>query len=259
MTDRAPLSAGDFNRIVAAAYASPLSDPIAVLRAFWPSAIAYGVWLFSVFSFGRSGFSVQLVDNPAAFFALILVVIYFALLSVRGAISWHRHVILGEAVPWTPLLPDGRTFRYLTWSIVVSLVGGLTIALIGVVVFSVLYGAIPASTVPSTPSIEIQVISAVVATAIYALAIVALARLAMGLPQTAVDAADSDWSAQVPVRKILLATAIPLALVGSLLPVFGGGVVVMVMGAALNAYALLVALTGLSLAFRFRHGTDMAA
>ena len=84
---------------------------------------------------------------------------------------------------------------------------------------------------------------------------VILAPLVLMLPDVAVGSAAPDTNGLAPIRTILIATAVPLTVVSALsvlLVLVVGPYVVGIVRILLGWYASLVALTGLSLAYRAR-------
>ena len=262
--------------VAKAAYLAPFANPLGVLRAFWHVIVAYAVLIaFNPVQFeqpvpldpnGEANLMVPRLETVVFF---VLLGIYVWLLAMRGAVAWHRHIILGERIAWTPPVPSWHGLRYGLWGLVIALIVGLVAGVFATFVFvplSFLEG--DSISISSNGTLAMgafgTAVNALLSAAVQVLLILLLARVAMWLPQVAVEAADNDWDHRVPVRSILLATAVPLAFVSALIqPAPDTGVnaiaVMVALQMIVGGYRLLVALSGLSLAFRLRHsGSEFA-
>lgn len=254
--------------IAKVAYLAPFASPLAIVQAFWPVILFYAAaavfGLQSVVLGGTVASETSDTETPIALglptSVLILFVagsIYAWLLAARGAVAWHRHMILGESITWTPPIPSGHSLRYAIWGVVIWLLVGLASSfVIAPLIFLFASATEGPASLSTNGAVQVGaypvLLNAVLSAALYALIILVFARLAMWLPQVAVDAADNDWYDHVPVRRILLLTAVPLSFVSSLLPAIPFGSVTTALQFVVGGYALLVALSGLSIAFRLR-------
>lgn len=236
---------------ILAAHALPFQRVGEALRAFWP-LVAFWVLGFFVSANIAGG----LVDtNVGGFFLLaFFVFIYVALLSARGAVQWHRMMILGEPVRWTVPLPNGASFRYFGVGLGVGLVFGIVYVVASLIVIGPLFALIAGPTDAGDPNGVrlVGIVFQVIAFALYAGVLALLAGLILALPSSAVGDAERP-TPNGAVRRILIGTALPVAFVVAIIGTLAGPVLPTLLAAvltALNIYGSLVALTGLSIAYR---------
>ena len=239
---------------ISAAYLFPIQRTREAVKAFWPVLAVSTAYLLLGFT---SVPSAQSVNVPLALIGFA-VAIYGVFLTVRGAVSWHRHFILGEPVPWTPLVPGSVSFRYAMWFIAISIIAFPIILMFGFVLLPIL-GALGIDPLegdnPAALFASVTLLNAVSSALIYTVILAILAPLVLMLPDVAVGSAAPDTNGLAPIRTILIATAVPLTVVSALsvlLVLVVGPYVVGIVRILLGWYASLVALTGLSLAYRAR-------
>ena len=255
------------DRAIVAAHLLPFERVGEAIRAFWPVVVTNMLMIFTPGFAAPAGLTDPYTSEtaPEGAFAVLLVfpaLLYFGLVAARGAIAWHRSLIRGEAVPWTPPWPDGLTWRYFGWALLVGLASGIVGAISGGIVgwaAVALFGADPPNvTAPIEPtgytpfSLGFSLAIALVAGAVFAL----LASWFLKLPAVAVER--DRPRADARARWLLFGTTVPWVLASSLLtlpfpPTPPLAVAVLLL--ALNVYAATLAVTALSLAFRSSEGT----
>ena len=256
---------------IKASYALPLIKWRDALRAFWPLVLAVAANIVLMMG-GLSIVPTMQMDEVTAeqmqsrvaaveSFVLVMVpaVLYLAFLTARGAVSWHRGLILGTPVPITPPWPNGRAIVY---GMLVVLIGIAQALLQAFVVIPIVLGFIgsPAEIAagvvqPNSPTALAIVIVSYVA---YAFAITVLAGLMMSLPGTALKGAQGAGSGERYISRryvawVVIGTTfvIPFAItmLSTVLNIQSALFLVVIV--VLQYYASLVALTGLSMAYRY--------
>ena len=228
-----------------AAYAMPLRRPGAALRAFWPPVLLFvAAWVQALL---LPPFVLR--PGDPLFFAVLVALLYMLLLTARGATAWHRMLILGDRVPWTPPWPDPRGLRYALWTL------GLTLLIVLLYWGFFLYVAPPllraAGPIPGIISLK------GLSYLLWIASIAVLASPILRLPATSVDRRSGSVPLGLNVRALLLLTTVPAMLASDLLPVLVWSIAITpgfllganILATLLDAYAGLVGLTGLSLAF----------
>lgn len=242
---------------ILAAHALPLQRFGEAVRAFWPLLAMWGLIVAAALAIGVA-FEPQGGSIGAWGLLVPVVAIYALLLAARGAVSWHRMMILGERVPWTPVVPGGSGLRYAGWVIALGLLFGLVYIAVAAVVLGPLVASFFAGGDTSPESVRrINLIVQVPAFLIYAAILALLAGPILNLPKSAVGAGERPH-ANGTARWTLIGSALPLALLASVLQALLGpalGVVGAALLVVLNTYASLVALTGLSIAYRAAEGS----
>lgn len=114
----------------------PLRHPLAVVKVLWPLSLFWVAMLLgwgSLVSLAPITLLVALLYllgiahvSEVQATGLILAALfanYFFLILARGAVQWHRTLILNEPIKITPLLPNAATWRYAGWSVIVLALG----------------------------------------------------------------------------------------------------------------------------------------
>lgn len=245
---------------ILAAHALPFQRTGEALRAFWPLVVAWVLGLLLGSQGGGQPVQVTGGEGAALVGVILALVIYTSLVAARGAVAWHRMMILGEPVGWTPPVPNGASLRYAAIVLGVGLVFVVVYLIAAAVVVGPLFALFAGPTAAAADAGGdlrlVNVVFQAIAFAIYAGVLALLAGLVLALPSSAVEDPDRprpDGAA----RRILVGTALPVAFIISVLSVLAGPVLPTLLAivlTVLNIYGSLVALTGLSVAYRAARG-----
>ena len=182
---------------------------------------------------------------------VVVVSILMFFVACRCAVVWHRHLLLSERAIWTPPWPNGLALRYALWLMVLFLLGG-AVQIVLVLPLIAMFEPVPSRSF----AIAVSVIGVLTYSAIIAL----LAPMAIRLPGIAIEDGGrsrdpSRENLDAPIRTVLIATAVPIVVLGSLVSLLApviGWVAATVLLVLLQAYQSIVALTGLTEAYALR-------
>lgn len=248
---------------IRASYGLPIVKWRDVLRAFWPLVVvvAFIIWVTIDGMFPLVGTA---KDGEAALaFLFVLGALYLAFLTARGAVSWHRSLILGTPVPITPPWPNWRAVVYGLLVVLIGIAQALLQAFVVIPIALALLGAgDEAALGMGAPHSPANLAIILVSYLAYAFAITVVAGLLMSLPGTALKGTSGDDRGERIIYRryvawVLIATtlAIPFAMTMVSLIVPFSSVPLLIGSTVLHYYASIVALSGLSMAYRY--GTTM--
>lgn len=248
-----------FSKIVAAAYLIPLQNIGAAVRAFWPTLLLALTPFLLLLVFDASS-EITPQDGAVWFVVVLSLGIYWAFLTAKGAVQWHRHLILGEPIGWTSLVPNATDLRYVLWTIAVGILTLIVLFGIGLVLIPIILSVGSAQDATGPVSTDGNILTALIVNALASVIVIfLLASFIIKLPSVAVASHDDEAASISTVRKVLLMTALPLALVSTLLShlliPYSANPLVSVGLTIFNWYVSLVALSGLSLAYRWKDTT----